>query len=76
MPEFMVNSGDFNIRINRRSARQAAVDAIGLLKNTEENIRWGFLVGVCGIDTDEFVYLSTLVLMKKNGIKFKLLDKA
>jgi len=73
MPEFIVSSGDFNVRINRRSARRAAVDAIGLLKKTEEDIHLGFLVGVCGVDTDDLIYLSTIVLMEENGIKFKLL---
>ena len=55
-------------------SRRAAVDAIGLLKKSAEDIHLGFFVGVCGVDTDDYIYLSTIVLMEENGIKFKLLE--
>ena len=71
MPEFIVSSGDFNVRIKRRSARRAALDAIGLLKTSDEDIHLGLMVGVCGVDSDDFIYLSTIVLMEENGINFK-----
>jgi hypothetical protein len=73
MPEFIVSSGDFEVRIKRRSARRAAKDAIGLLKDSRENIHLGYFVGVCGVsDNKDMIYLSTIVLMEENGIKFKL----
>jgi len=71
MPEFIVSSGDFNVRIKRRSARKAAVDAIGLLNSSGEKIALGVFVGVCSVDSDEFIFLSTILLMEENGMTYK-----
>jgi hypothetical protein len=39
MPNYRVESGDFEVSINRRSPRRAAADAIGLLKLTQDDVR-------------------------------------
>ncbi len=76
MPEFIVSRGDYEVRIKRRSARRAAKDAIGLLKDSRENIHLGYFVGVCGVSDEKgMIYLSTIVLMEENGIKFKLIEE-
>ena len=71
MPIYRVESGDFQVSIHRRSARRAAADAIGLLKRTEDDVRLGMMTGV-HMDDGEILYLSTIVLMNENGIKFRI----
>ena len=75
MPQFIVSSGEYEVRITRRTARRAAKDAIGMLKDTSDDVHLGFLVGVCGVNTENYIYLSTIVLMEENGIKFRLLGE-
>lgn len=73
MPKYIVTSGDFEVTINRRTARMAARDAIALLKDSDEAIELGLMTGVCPADAEsKALYLSTIVLMEENGIKFRM----
>lgn len=70
MPKYTVSSGDFEITINRRSPRKAAMAAIGLLRESEESIILGILTGVFSADGNG-LYFSTVLLMEENGIKYR-----
>lgn len=76
MPKYVVSSGDFCITIKRKNPKRAAMDAIALLKKTDESIVLGVITGVASADGEgSAVYLSTVGLMEENGIKYRIANE-
>jgi hypothetical protein len=64
---FRVQSGDYQTVIDRPSAKQAAVDAIGLWVYKTNKPQLATLTTV--VAGKKVIYLSTLVLIEENGIE-------
>ena len=77
MPFFLVESGRFKRRINRNSAMRAATDAFALFHSENYNgMSLGILTSVLkeGQAKVHTTWISTVELMNKNGINFKLIN--